>query len=151
MEEKLKSYFEDFSKQRARGEYSQNTIKAYVKNISNLHYMCCGDESFSSLDFLKDTDNVLNSMGDRKASTKRNYVNSAIASLQATRQHPTLLKNYESIRDILNNDYIKEKESNKGKTTSQTEIFKNVTKQDIMQLCNQDFNGLKQNFDDYQI
>ena len=151
MEEKLKSYFEDFSKQRARGEYSPNTIKSYVKNISNLHYMCCGEEPFESLEFLNDKDNIMKSMGDRKASTKRNYINSAIASLQATAYNPTLLKHYESMRDILNNEYLKEKENNKGKTTSQTEIFSQVSKQDIMQLCNQDFHSLKENFDDYQM
>jgi hypothetical protein len=150
MEARMKSYFEDYSSKRKK-PWAPSTIKTYTNNITNLHVLCCPDEDFTSLEFLKDKDNVMKSMGERKDSTKRNYINSAIASLQATAFDDSLLNHYESLRDVLSASYINEKVMNKGKTETQVNVFKDVTKGDIDKLCERNPKELVDDLPDYQM
>ena len=148
MDKIIESNFNQFGS--SKKQLKPSTIKGYMTNIRNLQSIVEGNVPFISLDFLNNKDNVLKLLGDKSASTKRNYVNSAIASLHTMGIHNDVLKDYENLRDILQSQYIDEKVKNKGKTTQQKDIFKDVSKEDIDKILDVDYLSLVNNKVEYQ-
>lgn len=145
MESQLTEQYSKYSLSRDK-PWSPATLKTYVKNICNLHCMCHPTKEFKNLLFLRDTEKVLGSLESKGTQTKRNYINSALIALTVNIFHSPsspsikwinpLIKHYENVRDVLYHEYMMEKESNKGKTSHQTDVFSKVKKEDIDKLCN---------------
>lgn len=60
------------------------------------------------LDWLTDVEKVTDILADKHFTTLRNYLNSIIVALQVTEYPEELIKEYQSIRDEYNDQYIKE-------------------------------------------
>ena len=78
------------------------SIKRYVANLNKLRKDVDGDEDFKFLEDKKKVDEYLNTKGD---STRKAYLNAVIVFLQATNGDDKLIKQYQSPRDTLNEEY----------------------------------------------
>jgi hypothetical protein len=103
--EDLKTLIETPKGEKKRGE---KTVKMYIANINKLYKMLDHDEEMEDLDWLTDVEKVTDILADKHFTTLRNYLNSIIVALQVTEYPEELIKEYQSIRDEYNDQYIKE-------------------------------------------
>lgn len=103
--EDLKTLIETPKGEKKRGE---KTVKMYIANINKLYKMLEHDEEMEDLDWLTDVEKVTDILADKHFTTLRNYLNSIIVALQVTEYPEELIKEYQSIRDEYNEQYIKE-------------------------------------------
>ena len=131
IEQKIRAYGET----RARGQYSEITIKTYVSNIANLHSLVEGDIEFSNLDFLKDHEKVEEALSGTP-STKRNYMNACVVALHTEdRPNSDLIKLYEIKREIMNSKATAIKKD--GLTTAQQKVLDIVPKQKMIDFVDE--------------
>ena len=120
-----------------------NSLKAYLISIKKVH-AGVEDGEFTSLDFLKDHDKVVDWLDDKKLSTQKNYLASIIVSLDAMNKkdkYDDLLKKYREILDDVHKRYVEDyesgdkSESQQKNWTSMKELRKamNKLKADIME------------------
>ena len=99
MEEKL---FDLIKKEKPN--VKDKTINMYLKNLIKLSKMVTGEDEFKDIDFLKNVDKVSETLDHLHYTTKRNYYNAIIVTLLVS-DDEELLKEYQSIRDKLNQQY----------------------------------------------
>lgn len=84
----------------------EKTIKMYVSNIKKLYKMMNdGDDKFESLSFLNDIKKVGDTLDGLHFTTRRNYFNAIIVSLQSSDGNEEILADYIELRDHLNQLY----------------------------------------------
>ena len=84
----------------------EKTIKMYVSNIKKLFKMMNdGDDKFESLSFLNDIKKVGDTLDGLHFTTRRNYFNAIIVSLQSSDGNEEILADYIELRDHLNQLY----------------------------------------------
>lgn len=127
---------------KSRPNIKDTTIKSYEANLTKLKKMFDSDD----YSFLKDIDKVMEKIGDKHFTTIRNYLNAIVILLSALNhdeKYDKLLKEYQSKRDDLNQQY--EDENATGKISEKQE--KNfVPYEDIVGMINkmgQDLKGFK--------
>ncbi len=127
---------------KSRPNIKDTTIKSYEANLTKLKKMFDTDD----YSFLKDIDKVMEKIGDKHFTTIRNYLNAIVILLSALNhddEYEELLKEYQSKRDDLNQQY--EDENATGKISEKQE--KNfVPYEDIVGMINkmgQDLKGFK--------
>jgi len=99
MEEKL---FDLIKKEKPN--VKDTTINTYLKNLVKLNKMVNPDTELKDIDFLKNIDKVSETIDHLHYTTKRNYYNAIIVTL-LVHDDEELLKQYQSIRDKLNQQY----------------------------------------------
>ena len=84
----------------------ETTIKSYINNLRKLNKMFHEDneKELDNIDFLKDIDKVQQTLDHLHYTTKRNYYN-AIIVLLSVHDDEELTKQYQEIRDKLNQQY----------------------------------------------
>ncbi len=87
---------------------SEKTIKMYIANIKKLYKILDFEDEMEDLDWLTDVEKVTDILADKHFTTLRNYLNSIIVALIATEYPEELIKEYQSIRDQYNKQYIDE-------------------------------------------
>ena len=127
---------------KSRPSIKDSTIKSYEANLNKLKKMFDSD----NYDFLKDVDKVMEKIGDKHFTTIRNYLNAIIILLLALNhddEYKELLKEYQSKRDDLNQQY--EDENATGKISDkQKENF--IPYEDLVKMINEmgkDLKGFK--------
>ncbi len=90
--------------QKEKPNVKDKTINMYLKNLIKLSKMVTGTDDFEDIDFLKNVDKVSETLDHLHYTTKRNYYNAIIVTLLVSDQEE-LLKEYQSIRDKLNQQY----------------------------------------------
>jgi len=82
------------------------TIKMYINNLKNLKKKVENDDKsvLDNIDFLNEIDKVNENLDHLHYTTKRNYFNAIIVVLLASEKNE-LVKEYQSIRDKLNQQY----------------------------------------------
>ena len=127
---------------KSRPNIKDTTIKSYEANLTKLKKMFDSD----NYSFLKDVDEVMEKIGDKHFTTIRNYLNAIIILLLALNhddKYTDIIKEYQSKRDDLNQQY--EDENATGKISAKQE--KNfVPYEDIVGMINkmgQDLKGFK--------
>lgn len=127
---------------KSRPSIKDSTIKSYEANLNKLKKMFDSD----NYNFLKDVDKVMEKIGDKHFTTIRNYLNAIIILLLALNhddEYKELLKEYQSKRDDLNQQY--EDENATGKISDkQKENF--IPYEDLVKMINEmgkDLKGFK--------
>jgi len=127
---------------KSRPNIKDTTIKSYEANLNKLKKMFETD----NYSFLKDIGEVMDKIGDKHFTTIRNYLNAIIILLSALNhddKYDKLLKEYQSKRDDLNQQY--EDENATGKISDKQE--KNfVPYEDLVKMINkmgEDLKGFK--------
>jgi hypothetical protein len=127
---------------KSRPSIKDSTIKSYEANLNKLKKMFDSD----NYNFLKDVDKVMEKIGDKHFTTIRNYLNAIIILLLALNhddKYEELLKEYQSKRDDLNQQY--EDENATGKISDkQKENF--IPYEDLVKMINEmgkDLKGFK--------
>jgi len=127
---------------KSRPNIKDTTIKSYEANLTKLKKMFDSDD----YSFLKDIGEVMDKIGDKHFTTIRNYLNAIIILLLALNhddKYTDLIKDYQSKRDDLNQQY--EDENATGKISAKQE--KNfVPYEDVVGMINkmgQDLKGFK--------
>jgi len=127
---------------KSRPNIKDSTIKSYEANLNKLKKMFETD----NYSFLKDIGEVMDKIGDKHFTTIRNYLNAIIILLLALNhddKYDKLIKEYQSKRDDLNQQY--EDENATGKISEKQE--KNfVPYEDVVGMINkmgQDLKGFK--------
>ncbi len=127
---------------KSRPNIKDSTIKSYEANLNKLKKMFETD----NYSFLKDIGEVMDKIGDKHFTTIRNYLNAIIILLSALNhddKYDKLIKEYQSKRDDLNQQY--EDENATGKISEKQE--KNfVPYEDVVGMINkmgQDLKGFK--------
>ena len=100
MDNKLTDLITDF-----KPHVKEKTIKMYVNNIRKLFKMIHGDDEFESLNFLNNIKKVGDTLEGLHFTTRRNYFNAIIVSLQSAKEKEELLDKYIELRDELNKQY----------------------------------------------
>ena len=85
----------DFVKlvKKSRPNIKENSAQAYARSLKLL-----APEDATSLDFLRDTDAIIQKLDKYKNSTKRNYLNAVIVILKGVPEAEPALKEYEKLR-----------------------------------------------------
>jgi hypothetical protein len=142
MEQVIRANILEFGKNRKKGQYKDSTIAMYVSNVKNLQKLVKEDEPFEDLEWARDVPHVqkqLARLGNPQ--TRRNYINSLIVSLQTMTYPSDLIRKYEVLRDLLNDEYQKAGYL----TPNQLIIMTAVSKEDISDFLKKE---LTENLDD---
>lgn len=93
----------------------ESSLKAYISNLSKLLSMSGDDKTIENLnELLKDPEEVINILSDRKNSTIRNYLASIVVYVN-TLDDEELLKKYRELMEEYGKEYINHiKENNKS-------------------------------------
>eukprot|EP01043_Picozoa_sp_COSAG02_P047106 COSAG02_NODE_4479_length_5316_cov_1484.345218_4_plen_307_part_00 len=102
---------------KARPQIKENSAKAYATSLKLL-----APESAENLDFLLDTQSILEKLEKYKHTTRRNYLNAVIVVLKGVEGSEAALKEYEKVRDKYNEEYADQVQTHK-KTDRQKEIW----------------------------
>ena len=95
-----------------RPSLKESTVKQYERQLKTLQKMFKTD----SWEFVEDIDKVKNALSDKHFTTQRNFYNSIIVLLLALnkdKKYTQLIEQYTSIRDELNQEYLKQQQSGK--------------------------------------
>lgn len=90
-----------------------NSLAAYVTSIKKLHGGVVGGE-FEDLEFLDDTDKVMEWLSNKAISTQKNYVAAIIVSLDAMNgdhENDEILATYRGILDDIQEKFVKDYDS----------------------------------------
>tara|TARA_R110000803_G_scaffold124302_1_gene192104 strand:+ start:13116 stop:14081 length:966 start_codon:yes stop_codon:yes gene_type:complete len=102
-------FIEDLKKEIGeKRKLRESSIKVYVSNIKKLHSLMFDDEELKDLDFLKDKTKVMETIKDKKLSTRKTYLASIVVSLMALDKDKTLIKYYRDKMEELAKDFSKE-------------------------------------------
>ena len=109
----IEQHIRDFGEKRekdtsnTRGQYAEATIKNYISGIRTLHKMVQGTGAlFDDLDWARDHTKVFQVIKTKdNIQTKRNLVNSLIASLQTIGYPSEVIRPYEDLRDTYQAQY----------------------------------------------
>eukprot|EP01044_Picomonas_judraskeda_P015766 COSAG03_NODE_2695_length_2518_cov_7.923959_1_plen_198_part_10 len=102
---------------KARPQIKENSAKAYATSLKLL-----APENTENLDFLLDTQSILDKLEKYKTTTRRNYLNAVIVVIKGVEGSEGPLKEYEKLRDKYNEEYADHVQSHK-KTERQKEIW----------------------------
>lgn len=97
---------------KARPNLKPNTVKQYMTQINRLQKLFNTD----NFNFLKNVDDVVEKLNDKHFTTARNFYNSIIVLLMALnhdKKQDELIKEYQTIRDKLNEKYLENQSSGK--------------------------------------
>ena len=117
---------------------SANTTKMYIANIKKLYKLLGNDDEMEDLDWLTNVEDVTDILADRHFTTLRNYLNSVIVALIVSEYPEELIKEYQSIRDQYNKQYIdenatgiisKKQEDNFASMDEITDVIKKMKKE----------------------
>ena len=103
--------------QKARPHIKENSVHAYARSLRLL-----APVDATSLDFLRDTETIIEKLDKYKNTTKRNYLNAVIVVLKGVAEAEPALKQYEKLRDQYNEEYS-EQVGTHQKTERQKEIW----------------------------
>ena len=109
----------DFTAQvkEARPNIKPNSAAAYATSLRLL-----APDGATSLDFLKDTEQIIGKLEKYKHTTRRNYLNAVIVVMRGMSGSDKQLKIYEKLRDKYNEEYADQVQSH-TKTERQKEIW----------------------------
>ena len=100
-----------------------NSLNAYLIAIKKVHNAMFGDKEMKNIDFLKNEESVIKSIGDLKLNTQKNYLSSIIVSLDAMNnkgKYDEELSIYRDHLEAVNKVYYEELNKNE-KTEDQNE------------------------------
>ncbi len=130
-----------------RPNISENSLKAYTQNLKKLHKTIMKNDTISSLDFLKDYDNVIKTLSDRNKNTMKNYLVAVVIILQSNKtKYEDIIEKYQQkikqIQEIVNDTYDENKKTEKQKDNwiNYSEILKLLRKmkKDTKELLEKD-------------
>ena len=104
-----------------RPNISDATLKAYVSNINKLHRRMTDKDKIENLDFLRNYDKVLLTLGGLMKATMKNYLVAIVVLLMSnkTEEHKSLIVKYNNrikeLADNINDNYDENEKSDKQK------------------------------------
>ena len=93
----------------ARPDIKDNSIKQYMSSLRTLN----GGKPIMDVDFLKNYDEVMEKLKEKKPTTIKNYMNAIIVVLDALKMDKDLIEKYGEVRDKLNDQYSDEQATHK--------------------------------------
>lgn len=87
------------------------TIESYISYLQNLHAQIKGKRDFSDLKWLKNPDEIFETIKDKSYLSKRNILNAVIVGLQSVEENDEIINQYIEVRNQYNQKYKTDREN----------------------------------------